>query len=82
MNATCCQAIWLARLITELTKKSMMPVELRVDDSSALEVAKNPAFHSRTKHIDVRHQYIRMAIEEVDKAQACPLGRTTCRHND
>ena len=64
LNATCCQAIWLAGLITELTKKSMMPMELRVDNSSAIELAKNPAFHIRTKHIDVRYHYSRMAIKK------------------
>ena len=34
LNATGCQAVWLAGLITELNKKSMMLVELRVDNSS------------------------------------------------
>ena len=47
MNATCCQAIWLAGLITELTNNSMMPVELRVDNSSAIELAKNPAIEKK-----------------------------------
>ena len=46
-----------------LTKKSMMPVELQVNNSSAIELAKNLAFHSRTKHIDVRYHYIWMSIE-------------------
>ena len=64
LNTTSCQAIWLVGLITEVTKKSMMPVELRVDKSSMIELAKNPAFHSRTKHIDVRYHYIRMAVEK------------------
>ena len=64
LNATSCQAIWLAGLITKLTNKNMMPVELRVDNSSAIELAKNPAFHSITKHIDVQYHYIRMIVEK------------------
>ena len=64
LNVTSCQAVWLAGLITEQTKKSMMPVELCVDNSSVIELAKNPAFHSRTKHIDVRYHYIRMIVEK------------------
>ena len=64
LNTTSCQVVWLARLITELNKKSMMPVDLRVDNSSAIELAKNPAFHSKTKHIDVRYHYIRMIVEK------------------
>ena len=73
LNATCYQAIWLAGLITELTNKSMMLVELRVDNSSAIELAKNPEFHSRTKHIDVRHHYIRMAIKKWIKLKHVPF---------
>ena len=42
----------------------MIPVELRVDNSSAIELAKNLAFHSITKHIDVRYHYIRMIVEK------------------
>ena len=64
LNATSCQVVWLARLITELTKKSMMLVELHVDNSFAIELAKNLAFHSRTKHIDVRYHFIRMTVEK------------------
>ena len=64
LNVTGCQAIWFSRLITELTKKSMMLVELRVDNSSTIKLAKNPSFHSRTKHIDVRYHYIRMKVEK------------------
>ena len=64
LNATSCQAVWLAGLITELTKKSMMPMELRVDNSFVIELAKNPEFHSRTKHIDVGYHYIRMKVEK------------------
>ena len=41
-----------------------MTVELRVDNSSAIELTKNPAFHSKTKHIDVRYHYIQMSIEK------------------
>ena len=53
INATGCQAVWLAGLITKLTKKNMMPVELQVDNFSGIELTKNLAYHSRTKHIDV-----------------------------
>ena len=39
-------------------------MELRVDNSSTIELAKNPTFHSRTKHIDVRYHCIRMTVEK------------------
>jgi hypothetical protein len=35
-----------------------------VDSKSALALAKNPIFHERSKHIRVRHHFIRGYLEE------------------
>lgn len=35
-----------------------MPV-LQVDNESAIRLIKNPEFHNRTKHIDVRYKFVR-----------------------
>jgi hypothetical protein len=35
-----------------------------VDIKSALALAKNPVFHERSKHIRVRHHFIRGCLEE------------------
>ena len=34
------------------------------DNMSAINISKNPVQHSRTKHIDIRHHYIRDLIED------------------
>jgi hypothetical protein len=39
-------------------------VELRVDSKYALALAKNPVFHQRSKHIRVRHHFIRGCLDE------------------
>jgi hypothetical protein len=36
---------------------------IRVDNMSAIALAKNPVFHDRPKHIDVRYHYIREWVE-------------------
>jgi hypothetical protein len=37
---------------------------LYCDNLSAINISKNPVQHSRTKHIDVRHHFIRDLVEE------------------
>jgi hypothetical protein len=34
-------------------------VPLLCDNESAVKIAKNPILHSRTKHIDIRHHFLR-----------------------
>jgi hypothetical protein len=34
------------------------------DNLSAINISKNPIQHSRTKHIDIRHHFIRDLVEE------------------
>ena len=34
------------------------------DNTSAINISKNPIFHSRTKHIDIRHHFIRDLVED------------------
>ena len=34
------------------------------DNLSAINISKNPIQHSRTKHIDIRHHFIRELVED------------------
>jgi hypothetical protein len=38
--------------------------ELKVDNQSAIALIKNPVFHDRSKHIDVRYHYLRECVIE------------------
>ena len=59
-----CQGIWLARLIAELKGEEAGIVKLKIDNQSAIALSKNPIFHDRSKHIDVRYHFIRECVEE------------------
>jgi hypothetical protein len=52
------QALWLAQLLGDLLGRDTAAVELREDIKSALALAKNPIFHERSKHIQVRYHFI------------------------
>ena len=57
------EALWLRSLCHELGvfgDQPSPPVPLiKSDSDSALKAIKNPVFHARTKHFDVRHHFIR-----------------------
>jgi len=38
-------------------------IPLSIDNKSALKLTKNPEFHGRTKHINIRHHFIRECVE-------------------
>mgnify|MGYP000916818660 CR=1 FL=1 len=59
-----CQAICLGRLMGDLLMEEHGAVAIFVDNTSAIQVCKNPDFHDRSKHIDVRFHFIRRCIEE------------------
>ena len=57
------QAIWLQELLSEVVNKESRRVTLHVDNKSAIQLAKNPVFHGRSKHIHRRFHFIRECVE-------------------
>jgi hypothetical protein len=39
-------------------------LELLVDNQSTIALSKNPVFHKRSKHIDLRYHYIRECVDK------------------
>lgn len=62
-----CQAVWLRRILHDLGHEQSEATIIKCDNKSAVMLAKNPVHHSRTKHIDIKHHYIRelIASEEI-----------------
>jgi hypothetical protein len=61
-----CHAIWLRNLLCELGLPQSDATKIRVDNKSAIELAKNPVHHERSKHIDVRFHFIREHVKKGD----------------
>ena len=55
--------IWIKTLMNELGFNGV-DCRLYSDSQSAIHLAKNSAFHSRTKHIRLRYHFIRSLLEE------------------
>lgn len=57
------EVVHLRRFLLELGVSDADSIELCVDNMSAQKLAVNPVHHARTKHIDVRHHFVREVIE-------------------
>ena len=57
------EACWLRQLFGELGYKQQHPTQIHGDNEGSLAMAKNPQFHQRTKHIDIKWHSIRQMIK-------------------
>ena len=56
------QAIWLRRILEDIKEKQNEATYLLCDNNSAIAIAKNYVFHSRTRHIAVKYHFIKEVI--------------------
>ena len=64
MSQAAAEVTWLVRLLFELGVSHLQPVTLHCNNQSALQIAKNPVFHERTKHIEVDCHFTRDKVLE------------------
>ena len=67
------EAIWLRQLLADVGFTQDMASPIASDNQGSIALAKNPKHHSRTKHIDVQHHFIREKVEmEEIELRYCP----------
>ncbi|XP_073153875.1 secreted RxLR effector protein 161-like [Henckelia pumila] len=59
-----CEAIWLRRILKNLEQESKSPTKIFCDNMSAIAMTKNPVFHDISKHIELRHHFIRNLVND------------------
>jgi len=62
MSSACSEIVWLQGLLRELGFPQHTPTPLHADNTSAIQIATNPVFHERTKHIEVDCQKLLIII--------------------
>ena len=58
------EEIWLKGLLDEIGR-TQEKVNVLCDNKSAIHLARNPTYHSKSKHIDVRYHFLRHVIDGV-----------------
>ncbi|GKC81821.1 putative reverse transcriptase, RNA-dependent DNA polymerase [Tanacetum coccineum] len=62
--ASCCgQVLWIQNQILDYGY-NVMNTKIFIDNESTICIVKNPVFHSKTKHIEIRHHFIRDSNEK------------------
>ncbi|GKA80788.1 putative ribonuclease H-like domain-containing protein [Tanacetum coccineum] len=60
----CCgQVLWIQNQILDYGF-NFMNTKIYIDNKSTIYIVKNPVFHSKTKHIEIRHHFIKDAYEK------------------
>ena len=56
------QAIWLRLLLKDLGFSDSSPLPILNDNNAAIQLSRNPVHHDRSKHIDMRHHFLREKV--------------------
>ncbi|WRX25989.1 Reverse transcriptase [Theobroma cacao] len=67
------QALWLRKLLMDIKFEQKFPTDLFIDNKSAISIVKNPVWHGKTKHINVKYHAVRDIVEKNEiNVQYCP----------
>ena len=59
-----CQAVWLLNLLHDVKVEVEEPLKLMIDNKSAINLAKNPVLHGRSKHIETKYHFLRNQVQK------------------
>ena len=62
-DSCCTQLLWMQKLLHDYGI-CQEHLTIYCNNTSAINISKNPVQHSRTKHIEIRHHFIRELIED------------------
>jgi len=62
LGSCCSQILWIKQQLQDFGIEDSC-TEIRCDNTSAINLTKNPILHSRAKHIEIRHHFIRDHIQ-------------------
>ena len=63
MTSAAQESLWLQQLLTDLKRETVKSMVVYEDNQSAISMAKNPQFHGRSKHIDIKYHFIREQVK-------------------
>eukprot|EP00253_Pinus_taeda_P004119 PITA_04119 len=65
-----CEAIWFRKLFYDLFDQMLEPTTIYCDNQSCVKLSKNPVFHDRSKHIEIKYHCIQNIVQRVVKLKS------------
>ena len=65
VSACCAQFLWIKQQLKDFGVLTET-IPLMYVNTSAMNIAKNPVQHKETKHVDVRHHFLRDNVEKMN----------------
>ena len=70
--------MWRRKLLSDLFSSELEPIVIHCDNQSCIKLTKNPVFHDRSKHIEMRYHYVRdMVQKNILSIQYVPTAKQT-----
>lgn len=57
-TACCTQLIWISHQVIDMGISIAKPISIYCDNTSAINLSKNPVMHSRTKHVAIKFHFL------------------------
>ena len=71
-SACVCQAVWFRHNLKELGYEVEASTTILCDNTSVIQLLRNPVFYGKCKHIDVRFHFLRVLVNNrVIKLKQC-----------
>ena len=64
-ESCCAQVLWIKQQMKDF-ELHFDHIPINCDNTSAINLSKNPIQHSRTKHIEIRHHFLRDHVQKRD----------------
>ena len=58
------QVLWMRQMLKDLGVQIIEPISIMCDNTSAINIFKNPVQHVRTKHIAIRYHFLKDKVTD------------------
>ena len=62
--AACSEVVWLRKMLSGLFDLQLEATYIYCDNQSCIKLSENSVFHDKSKHIEIKYQYIRDMVEK------------------